>query len=41
VALGDFDGSGRVDIVAGVYHVQYPYPKKGRLTLWRNAGKKE
>jgi hypothetical protein len=41
VALGDFEGRGRLDIVAGSYHVQYPFPKKGRLTLWRNAGRKE
>ncbi|HXX93601.1 MAG TPA: VCBS repeat-containing protein, partial [Planctomycetota bacterium] len=39
VALGDFEGRGRLDIVAGVYHIQYPFAKKGRLTLWRNEGK--
>lgn len=34
VAVGDLDGDGRADIVAGGLHVQGPLDRLGRVTLW-------
>jgi hypothetical protein len=39
VAVGDLEGKGRADIVAGVFHLLNPVARKGRVTLWRNQGK--
>ncbi len=34
VAVGDLDGDGRADIVAGGMHFQGPFDRLGRVTLW-------
>jgi len=34
IALGDADGNGKLDIIAGGMHVPGPLDRKGRLTLW-------
>ena len=41
VAVGDFNGDGRSDLVTGGVHVYPPYDRMGRVTLWTNgwAGK--
>jgi len=39
VAVGDLDGDGRPDVVAGVSHYHHPFARKGRIAVWRNAGK--
>lgn len=37
VAIGDLDGDGRNDIVAGGLHIRPPYNRIGRVTAWFNA----
>ncbi len=37
VAVGDLDGDGRADIVAGSLHVLGPFDRLGRVTLWTSA----
>jgi hypothetical protein len=36
VAVGDLDGDGRADIVAGSMHFLGPYDRLGRVTLWNS-----
>lgn len=36
LAVGDFDGDGRSDLVTGGLHVYPPYDRMGRVTLWTN-----
>ncbi len=38
VAVGDLDGDGRADIVAGSLHVLGPFDRLGRVTLWTSRG---
>jgi VCBS repeat protein len=37
VACGDLDGDGKADIVAGGFHIQEPFDRIGRITLWQNG----
>jgi FG-GAP-like repeat len=37
VAVGDLDGDGRADIVAGSLHVLGPFDRLGRVTLWTSG----
>ncbi len=37
VAVGDLNGDGRADIVAGSLHILGPYDRLGRITLWTSA----
>ena len=39
VDIGDIDGDGRNDIVAGGLHIRGPYDRIGRVTAWLNRGK--
>ncbi len=39
VDLGDLNGDGLIDIVAGGMHVFPPFDRVGRVTLWTNFGK--
>ena len=34
VAVGDLDGDGRADIVAGGFHILEPFDRQGRISLW-------
>lgn len=40
VAVGDLDGDGRADVVAGSLHVQGPFHRLGRVTLWMSDNAK-
>lgn len=37
VAVGDLNGDGRTDIVAGSLHILPPYNRLGRVTLWTSS----
>lgn len=37
LSVGDVDGDGKPDIVAGGMHISRPYTRMGRVTLWRTA----
>jgi hypothetical protein len=37
VDVGDLDGDGRPDIVAGSLHILEPFDRLGRVTLWTSA----
>jgi hypothetical protein len=36
LAVGDLDGDGRPDLVAGGMHISRPYDRMGRVTAWLN-----
>lgn len=38
LALGDLNGDGRPDLVAGGMHISRPYDRIGRITAWMNDG---
>lgn len=38
VAVGDLDGNGLADLVAGGLHIRGPYNRLGRVTAWHNSG---
>ena len=38
LAIGDLDGNGTPDIVAGGMHINRPYSRMGRVTAWINHG---
>lgn len=37
LAVGDFNGNGKQDLVTGGLHVYPPYDRLGRVTLWTNG----
>jgi hypothetical protein len=37
VAVGDLNGDGKADIVAGSLHIMEPYDRLGRITLWMSG----
>jgi hypothetical protein len=39
LAVGDLDGDGRPDVVAGSLHLQEPFDRLGRITVWFNRGR--
>ncbi len=41
VAIGDIDGDGRKDIVAGGLNMRKPYERIGRISAWLNLGKEK
>ncbi len=38
VGIGDLSGDGRLDIVAGGFHMRGPFNRVGRITAWINQG---
>ena len=38
LAVGDLDGDGRGDAVAGGMHISRPYDRIGRITAWLTSG---
>jgi hypothetical protein len=41
LALGDLDGDGRADLVAGGVHVIRPYDRAQRVSAWFNRGERK
>jgi hypothetical protein len=41
LGVGDFDGSGKPDLVTGGLHVYPPYDRLGRVTLWKNRSQRK
>ena len=36
LAVGDLDGDGKPDLVGGGMHINRPYDRMGRVTMWKN-----